>query len=234
MDIGTKIFSSIICRQSFKIINAHGAKYQFGYTPVLGCQDVRFTLNTLIHLQNKHNLPISVAFTDLVKYFDTPNHLLMISILAKYGSPARFCSVFKVMYRNSLVRLIIRIIVTSIPFKVEVNQRDIMDPVLFLFLIMAFDEMLEKECPKIGLTKATFSIQRKSPLSTVKIVSHIPESFTLGTLSKLFYMIYVDDGVFVFESIKYPEKGQFLIFSHFSIFGLEMHIGRGLKPSKTD
>ena len=32
-DIGAKVFSSLICKQLFKIINKHGVKYQFGSSP---------------------------------------------------------------------------------------------------------------------------------------------------------------------------------------------------------
>ena len=36
--------------------------------------------------------------------------------------------------------------------------------------------------------------------STRKLVRHKPESFTLGTLFKLLFMLYVDGGEFVIES----------------------------------
>ena len=38
----------------------------------------------------------------------------------------------------------------------------------------------------------------------------------------------------MFEIRRYPEKGLLLIFTNFYNFGLEMHIGRGPKPSKTE
>ena len=47
-------------------------------------------------------------------------------------------------------------------------------------------------------------------------------------------MLYIDNGAFVFESRRYPEKFLLLIFNHFSKFGLEMHISRGPKPFKTE
>ena len=87
MDIGEKIFSIILCGRAFKIIKAHEVKYQFASTPGVGCQDGSFTLKTLIHLRHRHNLPIWFAFTYLVKDFDTSNHKLLISIIARYGAP---------------------------------------------------------------------------------------------------------------------------------------------------
>ena len=38
MDIGAKVFSSLICKRLFKIIKKHRVKYQFWSSPVVGCQ----------------------------------------------------------------------------------------------------------------------------------------------------------------------------------------------------
>ena len=47
-------------------------------------------------------------------------------------------------------------------------------------------------------------------------------------------MLYVDDGAFVFESRHQLETGIPLILQHFANFGLETHIGKENKPSKTE
>ena len=47
MDIGSKIFSSILCTRLFKIIRKHGVKYQFGSIPGVGCQDCSFTIKKI-------------------------------------------------------------------------------------------------------------------------------------------------------------------------------------------
>ena len=83
MDIGSKIFSSILCTRLFKIIRKHGVKYQFGLTPGVGCQDGRFTIKTMLHLWYNQNLPTFVMIAELVKEFDTSNHILMVEILKK-------------------------------------------------------------------------------------------------------------------------------------------------------
>ena len=44
MDIGSKLFSSILCARFFQVIKKHGVKYQFGSTPGVGCQDGTFTI----------------------------------------------------------------------------------------------------------------------------------------------------------------------------------------------
>ena len=47
-------------------------------------------------------------------------------------------------------------------------------------------------------------------------------------------MLYVDDGAFVFELRHQLETGTPLLLRHFEKFGLEMHIGKENKPSKTE
>ena len=37
MDIGAKLFNSLICKRLFKIIKEYGVNYQFGSSPGVGC-----------------------------------------------------------------------------------------------------------------------------------------------------------------------------------------------------
>ena len=123
------------------------------------------------HIHNKdtytsnhnHNLPVWVAFTYLVKAFDTSNHALLIAIIGKYGASPRLFSEIKHMYDKSRVKIIIRKVETSIEFKVGVKQGDNMAPVLFLFLMMAFAETLEDKWTDLGLSKAHFARMGNSP-----------------------------------------------------------------------
>ena len=105
MDLGSKIFSSILCTRLFVIIRKYWVKYQFGSTTGVGCQDGSFTIKTMLHLQHNHNLPTFVMFADLVKAFDTSNHKHMVEILAKYGCPPKLRSAIFRMYVDSKVRL---------------------------------------------------------------------------------------------------------------------------------
>ena len=47
-------------------------------------------------------------------------------------------------------------------------------------------------------------------------------------------MLYVDDGAFIFELRHQLETGTPLLLLNFAKFGLEMHIGKENKPSKTE
>ena len=144
MDIGSKIFSSILCTRLFKIIRKHGVKYQFGSTPGVGCQYGRFRIKKMLHLKYNHNLPTFVMFDDLVKAFNTPKQKLMVEILKKYGLPPKLCSTIRRMYTDNKVIKILGNIDISIPFEVGVKKGDNVAPVLFLFIMMAFAETLEK------------------------------------------------------------------------------------------
>ena len=123
----------------------YGVKYQFGSTTGVGCQDGSFTSKTMLYLRYNHNLPTFVIFSDLVKAFDTFNHKLMVEILKKYGCPPKLCSSIRRMYTDNKVRLIIRKIDISIPFEVVVKQGGIVATLIFLFIMMAFAETIEKE-----------------------------------------------------------------------------------------
>ena len=145
MDLGSKIFSSILYTRMLHIIKEHRVKYQFGSTPGVGCQDGSFTIKTTLHLHHNHNLPMWVMFADLVKAFDTSNHIILMEILRKYGCPPKLCSAIKLMYSNNKVRLIIGKIDTSPPFEVGMKQGDSVAPVFYLFLLMAFVETVKAE-----------------------------------------------------------------------------------------
>ena len=67
MDVCSKIFSSVMNGRAFKLLDAHGTRFQFGGTPELGCRDGLFVLKTLLTMRKNHNLPSHVAFVDLVK-----------------------------------------------------------------------------------------------------------------------------------------------------------------------
>ena len=100
MDIGSKLFNSLICKKIFKIIQKHRVKYQFGYYPGVGCQDSTFTIKTILHTQHNHNLPSYAAGFDLVKVFETVNHGMILKILERYGAPPKLRSAISRMYQD--------------------------------------------------------------------------------------------------------------------------------------
>ena len=70
----------------------------------------------------------------------------------------------------------------------------------------------------------TFYQRTHSPRDKGFLIGHKRNTFKGGTIFELLSVLYVDDGAFTFEDRAQIEKGVELIFSHFTKFGLEMHI----------
>ena len=79
-----------------------------------------------------------------------------------------------------------------------------------------------------------FHQKTHSPQDKGCLKGHKRKTFKGGTIFEFFSVLYVDDGAFTFEDRAQMEKGVELIYSHFTKFGLEMHIGREGKTSKTE
>jgi len=83
----SKVFLLVMAMQAFSLLDKHGMRFQFGGTPEIGCRDGLFTLKSLLNAQLNHGLASYVGFVNLVKAYDTANHVLLIDILHKYGVP---------------------------------------------------------------------------------------------------------------------------------------------------
>ena len=145
MDVCSNISSSIMNVRLFMLLEHHGIKTQFGGTPGIGCQDGSFTMKTVLHQRHQHNLPLCVAFVDLVKDYDTVNHKLLIEVLKRYGAPPKLCSAIERLYADLLVVLQIGKEKAEILQTVGVRQGDNFSPVLFMFLVSTFAESLETD-----------------------------------------------------------------------------------------
>lgn len=185
----------------------------------------------------QHNLPSFVAFVDLVKAYDTVNHELLIEVLAQYGAPAKLCSAIERLYADLKVILKIGKEKAEIPQTVGVRQGDNLSPVLFLFFMSAFAESLETDWERLGLAKAQFSRVTAEDIANGKgqLIAHkLTNGAALGSLFEVLQILYVDDGAFIFNSRQDLIRGVNLINAIFKKFGMEMHIGRNGKASKTE
>ena len=117
---------------------------------------------------------------------------------------------------------------------VGVRQGDCMAPVLFLFMVMAFADTLEKEWVKSGLQMATLRQHTHSTQDVGRLTGQKKKYFEQGTPLTLFCVLYVDDGAFPFKNCEQLTCGLSLIYLHFTRFGLEMHVVRGKKVPKTE
>jgi hypothetical protein len=69
-----------------------------------------------------------------------------------------------------------------------------------------------------------------------KLRGHLPKEYLSRELSaiEILQCLYVDDGAFIFKSSADMTHGLALLYRHFGHLGLDMHIGRGETPSKTE
>jgi hypothetical protein len=179
-----------------------------------------------------------VAFVDLFKAYDTANHSLILDILKRYGAPPQFVSAIEHAYQNLTVVLKIEQEAVELPQTVGVQQGNNMAPVLFLFLMSAFAETLETEWKNAGIGVCTVCLVDGQKLASGegKLRGHLPKEYLSRELAtvKILQCLYVDDGAFIFASRPNMTRGLTLVHCHFSHFGLQMHIGRGDIPSKTE
>lgn len=145
MDIASKVLSIILNKWLFAILDFNGTKYQFGGTPGVGCTEGNFTLKTLLHTRHNHNLATHAVFIDLVKACDTANHKLLLKVLRKYGVPQKLIDAVERLYCDLQVVFKIGKHNTEILQGVGVRQGDNMVPVLFLFLMNAFFDLVKIE-----------------------------------------------------------------------------------------
>jgi hypothetical protein len=123
----------------------------------------------------------------------------------------------------------------DIPYTVGVQQGDNMAPILFLFVMQAFSETLEDKWEKEwGLTKPTYHFHRsKKAREHGRLLAQ--DCKAKGTFFEILYLLYVDDGTFLFDSREALEKGaNRRIYQHFARLGLKMHIGHEGGKSKTE
>ena len=80
----------------------------------------------------------------------------------------------------------------------------------------------------------TFNTRTNSQRERGSLTGHAPKTFSEGTLLDIFNVLYVDNGTFPFEDRDQLTKRVQLIYDQFKKIGLEVHIGRGAKPSKTE
>ena len=137
------------------------------------------------------------------------------------------------LYRDMTIKLQVGASLREILYSIGVFQRDNMAPVLFVFVMMAFAESLEKHWD------SDWEIETLEywhlPLN------HTKQGRILGTRTantgkpfSLFYLLYMDDGAFLFKNKQHLAKGADLIYRQFLHFKLKMHIGQDGKKSKTE
>jgi len=98
-----------------------------------------------------------------------------------------------------------------------------MTPALFLFLIISFAETLEEEWETQGLNKAQFNRQSHSLRNTGQLIGYKQKNWTRRHISHV---------VILFTCSSY--KRHPTLYDQSNRFGLEIHVGKENKQSKTE
>jgi hypothetical protein len=108
-----------------------------------------------------------------------------------------------------------------------------MAPVLFLFLMQVFAETLEPKWLAANLSPPEFRQPNPNKTSTGTLLGQKPN--TTGLPFSLFYLLYINDGAFLFQDLDSLTQGANLLYHHFRTFGLTMHIATSPnEKSKTE
>ena len=96
----------------------------------------------------------------------------------------------------------------------------------------AFAESLENNWEAWGLEPLEYRYMNKGKTSMGRLFNQSTKAE--GIKFKLFYLLFIDDGAFMFNSKEQLIKGADLIYEHFRKFGLKMHVGENNIASKTE
>ena len=141
-ETSAKIVSSIIANHLLNILKQHGCPNQFGH---VGCQEALHTVRSILTLCRHHGRETYALFIDLVKAFDSVNHEILYATLDKFGVPKDLMNTIRKMYSGCTIHLQVRKEEREIKYGTGVQQGDNMAPVLFLFIMQAAYETLQKK-----------------------------------------------------------------------------------------
>eukprot|EP00978_Attheya_sp_CCMP212_P018794 scaffold51915_cov61-Attheya_sp.AAC.2 len=117
---------------------------------------------------------------------------------------------------------------------VSEEQGDNMAPVFFIYLMNALAETLSDKDRHFNKLEYNWFPESSNGNKRWRLMGQSPK--VMGSKFDLFYFLYInnDNGAMLFKNRKDLEDGTRLIMDPFARFGLEIHIRRGDKASKTE
>jgi hypothetical protein len=113
----------------------------------------------------------------------------------------------------------------TIDYLTGVQQGNNLAPLLFLFLMLAVSKTTEKNWKYKTPTVGHFKSNKRNRSRQLKNQNYR----TKGYLLDFFHLLFVDDSIFLFESLQDIKIGAQTIHDHYAQFGLVIHVGRGDK-----
>ena len=147
----------------------------------------------------------------------------------KYGTPPKLVECVRRLYTDLKVVLKLGKLKTEILQEVGVRQGDNMAPVLFLFLMSAFADLMEVRFTNAGIVRPEMVRESDTTFHKGQMLRHVISKCRKSGTKEFFIVdltIYVDDTAIVFTSRDQLEKGVRLIQEIFKSLGMEMHIGK--------
>ena len=225
LEVPAKVIGRIIASRLTGLLrrDGNGLEEQCGFMPERGCPDAYSALKQALKKRKEHSLDSWVLFIDLVKAFDTVPHSALWAVLRRRGIPAKLLGRIVALHTDVKVKLPVGDASASFDYTIGVKQGDSLAPVLFIFYIQAVLETLDRS----SWTTPRFRFKMDDRLNGRSWRAR-------GTEFDLRYSVYADDTALVFESRADLERAASVLRSHFSRWGLSIHVGSSTKRSKTE
>jgi hypothetical protein len=139
-----KLLASMIAMRLDGHQNEVGLKNQAGFRSGYGCPNAVGALKVALQNLSESGQDAYVLFVDIIKAFDTVNREMLWQILAKYGIPSNLISVIKKLYNDITVKFRVGKAKGSFESTSGVKQGDPLAPVLFLYVMQAAVETMDK------------------------------------------------------------------------------------------
>ena len=186
---------------------------------------LRFLLKMALQTRKELNCNTRVVFVDLVKAFDTVHQDILMKILACFGLPEHLINVIRRLYKPVRIQFKSGTQIHEFLNLVGVKQGDNLAPVIFLFVIQAALESLERVWAKRNIVLPSFTWLPNNEDGTSNGIFAGQRSNKPGEFFEFFCLLYTVDGAFMFASREGMITGISLLHTHLQCFGMLMHVG---------
>ena len=225
LEAAYKVIAIIIHKRLLPIEESLDHESQCGFRPQRGCADAIFTVKLALKKRREHGLETWVLFLDLVKAFDRVPREMLWAVLKKFGVPPKLVSLIESLHSRVQVKFTVNEITHEIQCIIGVKQGDVLGPILFTFLLAAVMitwRHLHNRPLCLFHTKMDDVLTGRRPgcKSGEEFAVHDSE--------------YADDTAVLFTSRECVEHYVPLMIVHFAKFGMEIHVGKPDKESKSE
>ena len=214
----------MLVRRMQIVMEEEGMDEQIGFRALRGTIDGLFATSVGLQKRKEHNMETWALFVDLVKAFDTVPREALFTVLRRFGLPDHFVNIVIRLHEHAKIKVKVGEVESELDSSIGVRQGSCEGPVLFLFIMQAAMETMCWPVPKPefrtrvdGVTMGEKSERKRG-----------------ATTFDHWCSLFADDCAIFFNSRADLEKGASYLFNHLRKFGLQVHVGKGDNPSKTE